>query len=65
LWNLENSQPIGSPLQHERGVNCVSFSTDGKLLATGCNDGDAYTWDISAIVREAGLDELVLNPNVG
>jgi WD40 repeat protein len=61
LWNLENGQPIGLPLQHQRDVNCVSFSTDGELLVTGCDDQNAYTWDISVIVREAGLDKLLLN----
>jgi len=64
LWNLENGQPIGTPLQHPNNVECVSFSTDGKLLATGCTDSNAYSWDIAAIVREAGLDELLLSPNV-
>ena len=64
LWDLENSQPIGTPLQHPGNVDCVSFSTDGKLLATGCSGGDAYSWDIAPIVREAGLDELLLNTNV-
>jgi WD40 repeat protein len=63
LWNLENGQPIGPPLQLTYGVDCVSFLTDGKQLATGCRDNNAYTWDISAIVIEAGLSEL-LNPNV-
>jgi WD40 repeat protein len=63
LWNLENGQPIGSPLQHAQQVDCVSFSTDGKLLATGCWDNNAYSWDISWMVREAGLNELLL-PNV-
>jgi len=38
-------------------VRCVSFSTDGKLLATGCHDKNAYTWDVSAIIKEAGLNE--------
>jgi WD40 repeat protein len=61
LWNLENGQPIGSPLQHADAVNCVSFSIDGKLLATGCMDKNAYSWDISVIVREAGLDELLVS----
>jgi len=42
----------------------MSFSADGKLLATGCDDNNAYTWDVSAIVREAGLDGLLLNANV-
>jgi len=64
LWNLENSQPIGMPLQHPDDVECVSFSTDGKLLATGCDDHNAYSWDIAAIVRQAGLEELLLSPNV-
>jgi len=66
LWNLDNGQPIGLPLQHAGLVACVSFSADGKLLASGGGptDNSAYTWDISAIVREAGLDELLLNSGV-
>jgi len=64
LWNLENSQPIGTPLQHPDAVGCVSFLMDGKLLATGCEDNNTYSWDIAAIVREAGLGELLLSPNV-
>ena len=55
LWNLENGLPIGSPLQHPNCVESVSFSTDGKLLATGCWDHNAYSWDISGILEEAGL----------
>jgi len=61
LWNLENSQPIGSPLQHAKSVNCVSFSTDGTLLATGCGDNNTYTWDIFAIIKGAGLINLLVS----
>jgi WD40 repeat protein len=61
LWNLENSQPISSPLHHAALVNCVSFSADGKLLFTGCDDKNAYTWDASSILKDAGLDELLLD----
>jgi WD40 repeat protein len=64
LWNLENGQPISSPLQHADNVHCLSFSTDGKVLATGCWDNKAYTWDVSAIVTDAGLEELLSNPHV-
>jgi len=66
LWNLENGHPIGTPLQHPDSdlAECVSFSTDGKLLPTGCSSGNAYSWDIAPIVKAAGLDELLLSPNV-
>jgi WD40 repeat protein len=61
IWNLDNNQPISSPLQHAKGVYSVSFSADGKLLATSCWDNNAYAWDVSAIIKEAGLDELLLD----
>jgi WD40 repeat protein len=61
LWNLENSQPIGSPLYHADRVSHVSFSADGKLLATGCSDFNAYIWDVSAILKEASLVDLLLD----
>ncbi|KIK33463.1 hypothetical protein CY34DRAFT_99550 [Suillus luteus UH-Slu-Lm8-n1] len=64
LWNLDNGQPISSPLQHSERVNYVSFSADGKLLATGCWDKNAYTWDVATIVKEAGLDELLSDVQV-
>jgi WD40 repeat protein len=64
LWNLENGQPIASPLQHADEVNCVSFSAGGERLATGCDDEHAYIWDVAAILREAGLEDLLLDPKV-
>ncbi|KAG2737707.1 WD40 repeat-like protein [Suillus brevipes Sb2] len=62
LWNLENGQPISSPIQHADRVNCVSFSAGGKRLATGCMDNNAYIWDVAAILREAGLEDLLSDP---
>jgi WD40 repeat protein len=59
LWNLDNGKPIGLPLQHADQVNCVSFSAGGKLLSTGCRDKNAYLWDVAAIIKEAGLEELL------
>lgn len=59
LWNLDNGHPISSPLEHAQPVYDVSFSVDGKQLATGCRDGSAYTWDVAAILKEAGLDDLL------
>jgi len=65
LWNLENGRPICLPLQHETMVTSTSFSADGMLLATGCyHSVSACTWDVSAIVREAGLDYLLSDSDV-
>ena len=51
LWNLENGLPIGLPLQHPDNVQCVSFSTDGKLLATGC-----WCWHSNADSEDSNAD---------
>jgi len=48
------NQPFGTPLYHEEDVINATFSADGKLLATSCTDGHD-TWDVSAIVKKAGL----------
>jgi WD40 repeat protein len=64
LWNLDNNQPIGSFILHADSVFSVSFSADGKLLTTSCNDDNAYTWDVCTIVKEAGLDDLLLDNSV-
>jgi WD40 repeat protein len=64
LWNLDNGKLISSPLLHAERVNCVSFSAGGKLLATGCDDKNVYLWDVAAIIKEAGLDELLSDSKV-
>lgn len=64
LWNLDNGKAIGSPLQHPEQANCVLFSVDGQLLTTGCDDKNAYSWDIATIVRGAGLNDLLSDPTV-
>ncbi|KAG2344712.1 WD40 repeat-like protein [Suillus weaverae] len=55
LWNLETNQPIGTPLHHQDYLNSTTFSADGKFLITSCQDNHIYTWDVSAILKQAGL----------
>jgi hypothetical protein len=55
LYNFETDQPIGTPLRHENYVQSGIFSADGKFLVTSCRDNHIYTWDLSAIVKEADL----------
>jgi WD40 repeat protein len=55
LWNLETGKLIGAPLHHQDHVSSATFSADGKFLVTCCRDHHIYTWDVSAIVKEASL----------
>lgn len=64
LWNLDSNLPVGPPLQHEGHVYATAISTDGKLLVTGCGDKNVYVWDIHAILRDVGLEDLLSIPDV-
>jgi WD40 repeat protein len=55
LWNLDTNQPIGTPLHHQGPVSSATFSVDGKFLVTCCRDDHIYTWNVSAIIKKAGL----------
>jgi WD40 repeat protein len=61
LWNLDTNLPIGPPLQHEDNLQCAALSPDGKVLVTGCEDNNAYTWDVHAILKKAGVEDLLPN----
>ncbi|KAG1806080.1 uncharacterized protein BJ212DRAFT_789663 [Suillus subaureus] len=63
LWNLDTNLQVGSPIQHEDHVRCSAFSADGKLLSTGCVDKNAYVWDVQAILKTAGLEDLLSIPD--
>jgi len=64
LWNLDTNLPVGPPLQHKDHVQSTAFSADGKLLSTACNDENAYVWDVQAILKTAGLENLLSIPDV-
>ncbi|KAG2739015.1 WD40 repeat-like protein [Suillus brevipes Sb2] len=61
LWDLETNQPIGTPLHHQEEVRSATFSVDGKFLLTCCEDKHIYAWDVSAVVKEAGLPSDILD----
>ncbi|KIK32915.1 hypothetical protein CY34DRAFT_18720 [Suillus luteus UH-Slu-Lm8-n1] len=63
LWNLNTNLQVGPLLQHEQRVDCAAFSADGKLLSTACHDGNAYVWDIQAVLKTTGLEGLLSIPD--
>jgi WD40 repeat protein len=59
LWNLDTNLPVGPPLQHKDMVDCAVFSANGRVLVTGSYDKNAYAWDIHAILKQAGIEDLL------
>ena len=46
LWNVETGQEISTLTGHNSRVNSVSFSPDGKTLATGSWDNTIKLWNV-------------------
>jgi WD40 repeat protein len=63
LWDLETNQTIGT-LHHRGCADSATFSVDGKFLVTYCDQKHIYTWDVSAIVKEAGLPSDIVSIDI-
>jgi WD40 repeat protein len=47
LWNLQTRKRVGKPLLgHTANLRCITFSTDGNLLAAGGDDHNVIAWDL-------------------
>jgi transducin (beta)-like 1 len=47
LWDVERGVCQSTLVKHSEPVYSVSFSPDGRLLATGSFDKAIYIWDIA------------------
>src|SRR5581483_2064891 len=48
LWSLCQGDQLATLAGHDWIVTCAAFSPDGKLLASGSQDGTAKIWDVAA-----------------
>jgi tetratricopeptide (TPR) repeat protein len=47
LWDTTAVKALGEPLHHDSQVGAVAFSPDGRLLATGSQDGYIRLWEVA------------------
>jgi serine/threonine protein kinase/WD40 repeat protein len=55
IRDLDKRGRVETTFAHPSGVHHCAWRSDGKLLATGCDDRNAYVWDVSANRRLAVL----------
>lgn len=70
MWDADTGNPVGLPMKHADRVNDLSFSPDGRYLATGCGyivntrgapkhetHNATYIWDTTTWLAVTTLDE--------
>jgi WD40 repeat protein len=48
VWDATTREPLGEFDGHDATVNCVAFSSDGRLLASGGDDRSVRVWQAEA-----------------
>ncbi len=51
LWDVASGANIATFYGHTTDVQCIAFSPDGTLMATGGHDGIILLWDLSPYIQ--------------
>ena len=57
LWDVDSGERRMVLTGHSDWINCVTWSPNGRSLATGSDDGTAMIWDVSA---DGGMEPIVV-----
>ncbi|MFP4575509.1 MAG: WD40 repeat domain-containing protein, partial [Coleofasciculus sp.] len=61
LWDVQTGKEITTFLGHGASVNSVSFSPDGKTLASGSGDNTIKLWDVQTGKEITTLQDTSVN----
>jgi len=68
LWNVRTGREL-MRMGHDEDVNSISFSPDGKILATGSDSSEVQLWDITRtgqgleLYQDGPVEQIVLSHN--
>ncbi len=70
VWERSIGKPYGPPLKHREKVSAFAFGPDGKMVATGSEDGTAWLWDAASgtvhgkpLQHPGPIKSIVFSPN--
>ena len=57
LWDVKTGRSLGTLSGHTEQIETLMFSHDGKMLASGSDDGTVLLWDWEKIVTKANKNK--------
>jgi WD40 repeat protein len=57
IWDVQTRDLLWKLSGHVKGVGCVAFSPDSKILASGGWDGTFYLWDVQTGKKIRALED--------
>ncbi|XP_076624154.1 WD repeat-containing protein 18 [Colletes latitarsis] len=58
VWQSCNGRLLGNLSQHYQTVNCLSFSKDGSIFASGAEDGLIFVWSLFRVLNDERITPL-------